>query len=109
MPWGGAYNRVRPDATAFVHRNERFQIKHSVTVDPGASQGVKVDAQRWILRSWESVHSWGSGRVFPNFVDPELQGWADAYYGTNYHRLARVKARYDPTGFFRFHQSIPVP
>jgi hypothetical protein len=26
-PWGGAYNRVRPDATAFAHRRERFLLK----------------------------------------------------------------------------------
>ena len=108
MPWGGAYNRVRPDATAFVHRQELFQLKHSVTVDPHTSVGEKEEAQRWLLRSWESVHAWGSGRVFPNFIDPELEGWAEAYYGTNYERLLRVKARYDPTGFFRFSQSLPV-
>jgi FAD/FMN-containing dehydrogenase len=46
--------------------------------------------------------------VFQNFIDPDLEGWADAYYGTNYERLVRVKARYDPTGFFRFHQSLPA-
>jgi FAD/FMN-containing dehydrogenase len=108
MPWGGAYNRVRPDATAFVHRDELFQIKHSATVDPEASAEAKADAQKWVARSWETVHPWGSGRVFPNFVDPDLEGWADAYYGTNYAHLVRVKARYDPTGFFRFHQSLPV-
>ena len=28
--------------------------------------------------------------------------------GTNYDRLVQVKAQYDPTGFFRFHQSLPV-
>jgi FAD/FMN-containing dehydrogenase len=109
MPWGGAYNRVRPDATAFVHREELFQLKHLATVEPEALPGEKENAQRWVSRSWGLVHPWASGRVFPNFVDPELQNWADAYYGTNYERLVRVKAKYDPTGFFRFHQSIPAP
>jgi FAD/FMN-containing dehydrogenase len=108
MPWGGAYNRVRPDATAFVHRDELFQLKHSVIVAPEGSTGQKADARKWVARSWGSVHPWGSGRVFQNFVDPDLKGWADAYYGTNYDRLVRVKARYDATGFFRFQQSLPV-
>jgi FAD/FMN-containing dehydrogenase len=108
MPWGGAYNRVRSDATAFVHRDELFQLKHSVTVDPEASTGEKANAHRWITQSWESVHPWGSGRVFQNFADPDLQNWTEAYYGTNYDRLVRVKAQYDPTEFFRFHQSLPV-
>lgn len=108
MPWGGTYNQVRHDATAFVHRDELFQLKHSVTVDPDASPGEKVDAHKWVIRSWESVHPWGSGRVFQNFIDLELQEWAEAYYGTNYDRLVRIKAQYDPTGFFRFQQSLPV-
>jgi FAD/FMN-containing dehydrogenase len=108
MPWGGAYNRVRPEATAFVHRGELFQLKHAATVDPQGSIGEKDRARGWVIRSWASVHPWGSGQVFQNFIDPDLEGWADAYYGTNYERLVRVKARYDPTGFFRFHQSLPV-
>jgi FAD/FMN-containing dehydrogenase len=108
MPWGGAYNRVKPDATAFVHRDELFQIKHAAVVDPEGPPGEKADARRWVARSWAAVHPWGSGRVFQNFIDPDLEGWADAYYGTNYERLVRVKARYDPTGFFRFHQSLPA-
>ena len=58
-------------------------------------------------RSWTLVHPWGSGGVYPNFPDPDLQDWAHAYYGTNYDRLRRVKAAYDPDGFFRFHQSLP--
>src|SRR4029453_11538110 len=81
MPWGGAYNGVRPDATAFVHRGELFQLKHSVVIDPSASTREKEAAHQWVTRSWASVHSSGSGRVFPNFPDPELVEWASAYYG----------------------------
>jgi FAD/FMN-containing dehydrogenase len=107
MPWGGAYNRVPPDATAFVHRAELFQLKHAAVVDP-ATTSAREAAHRWITRSWASVHPWGSGRVFQNFADPDLEHWADAYYGTNYDRLVRIKARYDPGNRFRFRQSLPA-
>lgn len=108
MPWGGAYNRMRSDATAFVHRDELFQLKHAVVVDPQAPQREKDVAHRWVTRSWEAVHPWGSGRVFQNFPDPDLREWARAYYGTNLDRLVRVKARYDADSYFRFDQSLPV-
>jgi FAD/FMN-containing dehydrogenase len=108
MPWGGAYNRIRPDATAFVHRDELFQLKHSVVIDAEAATRDQEAARLWVARSWALVHPLASGRVFPNFADPELEDWASAYFGPNYPRLIQVKARYDPAGFFRFHQSLPV-
>jgi FAD/FMN-containing dehydrogenase len=108
MPWGGAYNRVEPEATAFVHRRELFQLKHAVVADARASTSEKEAAYRQVLRSWASVHRWGSGRVFQNFSDPDLEQWSDAYYGTNLDRLMRIKARYDEVGFFRTPQSLRI-
>ncbi|HEX6674334.1 MAG TPA: FAD-binding oxidoreductase [Actinomycetes bacterium] len=106
-PWGGAYNRVPEDATAFAHRGERFLLKHAVVVDPGATPAETEAARAWLRRSWATVHPWGSGRVYPNFPDPDLDDWARAYHAGNLERLLRAKRRYDPDGFFRFHQSIP--
>jgi FAD/FMN-containing dehydrogenase len=107
LPWGGAYNRVRADATAFVHRAELFLVQHLASINPGASQAESGAARDWLARSWALVHPSGSGGVYPNFPDPDLQDWAHAYYGANYSRLLRVKAQYDPGNFFRFHQSLP--
>lgn len=53
------------------------------------------------------MHPWGSGGVYPNFPDPDLEDQARAYHGTNLQRLSRVKAAYDPDGFFDLYQSIP--
>ena len=50
----------------------------------------------------------GSGRVYPNFPDPELDDWGWAYYRENYARLRRVKATYDPDGVFHFNQALPT-
>ena len=105
-PWGGAYNRMPEDATAFVHRHERFSLKHTATVRSDSSQVAKDAARRWLTQSWRTVRPWGTGRVFPNFPDPDLADWRHAYYGTNYPRLRRVKGSYDPADFFRFHQSL---
>jgi hypothetical protein len=78
-----------------------------VVLDPGASAAEREAARRWLARSWELVRPWGSGRVYQNFPDLDLTDWAQAYYGANYDRLVRIKARYDPGDFFRFRQSLP--
>jgi hypothetical protein len=93
---GGAYNRVPEDATAFAHRHESFLLEH---VAPVSDAG-------WARRSWAIAHPYGSGRVYPNFPDPDLPDPADAYHGPNHARLVRVKHRYDPLGLLHFPQSL---
>jgi FAD/FMN-containing dehydrogenase len=105
-PLGGAYNRVPADATAYVHRDERFLVEHVAVVDPEAATATRGTARQWVARSRACVHPWGSGRVYPNFPDPDLADWTEAYYGTNYERLVRVKRTYDPQNLFRFEQSL---
>jgi len=92
---GGAYNRVPADATAFVHRSERFLLEH-----------VAHGGDQWLDRSWTRAHAHASGRVYPNFPDPDLDDWAAAYHGGNTERLRAVKRRYDPERLFRFPQAI---
>jgi len=98
IPWGGAYNRPAPNETAFPFRQERFMVQHAITVDPGSIARVAFDADAWVTRSWELIHPWATGGVFPNFGDPALIDPAAAYYGPNFARLTQVKARYDPDG-----------
>jgi FAD/FMN-containing dehydrogenase len=108
LPWGGAYNRISADATAFAHRAELFLVQHLADIKPGASEAEGDAARDWLARSWAIVHPSGTGGVYPNFPDPELQDWPHAYYGQNYGRLLRVKAHYDPGNFFSFRQSLPA-
>jgi FAD/FMN-containing dehydrogenase len=98
-PWGGAYNRVAADATAFPHRDALFLLKQAVTVRPADGQAAARD---WLERSWAAAHPWGSGGAYPNFPDPDLPEPGRAYYLGNYERLRQVKQRYDPAGCFRF-------
>ena len=106
-PWGGAYNRVAPDATAFPHRDARFLLKPGAVLAPGADREA---ARRWLTRTWEIAHPHGTGGAYVNFPDPELEGWERAYHGDNLARLERVKADYDPDGIFSFPQSVrPAP
>jgi hypothetical protein len=105
-PWGGAYNRVPADATAFVHRDARFLLKQAAMVGPDANGAQRRAARSWLAESWALVHPWGTGGAYQNFPDPDLDDWAHAYYGDNLDRLVRVKARYDPGDFFRFAQSL---
>jgi FAD/FMN-containing dehydrogenase len=95
-PWGGAYTAVPSSATAFVHRDALFLLKHAAEV-----AGVNGAASGWPTRSWELAHPWGTGGVYPNFPDPELADAGHAYYGGNLGRLMQVRKHFDPDGFFR--------
>jgi FAD/FMN-containing dehydrogenase len=105
-PWAGAYNRVPADATAFAHRAERFLLKQEAIIGADASEAERRAARTWLSRSWALVHPSGSGGVYANFPDPELEDWGRAYHGANLDRLRRVKATYDPGNLFQFDQSI---
>ncbi|MBB5785763.1 FAD-binding oxidoreductase [Jiangella mangrovi] len=92
---GGAYDRVPAGATAFAHRGQRFLLEHGAAV-----------SSAWPDVSWAIAHGDGSGRVYPNFPDPELGDDAPlAYHGENLPRLAAVKRRYDPDRMFTFPHS----
>jgi FAD binding domain/Berberine and berberine like len=100
MPWGGAYNRVPADATAFPHREELFLLEHSAVVPAGCDAAATRAARAWLSDSWELVHPSGSGGVYANFPDPDLPDERRAYWGVNLARVRRVKEKYDPEGVF---------
>jgi hypothetical protein len=100
MPWGGAYNRVPADATAFPHREELFLLEHSVVVPAGFDAAATEAARAWLSDSWELVHPSGSGGVYANFPDTELPDEQRAYWRGNLERVRTVKEKYDPEGVF---------
>ena len=100
MPWGGAYNRVPADATAFPHREELFLLEHSVVVPARLDEVATEAARAWLSDSWELVHPSGSGGVYANFPDADLPDEHRAYWGANLERVRLVKEKYDPERLF---------
>jgi hypothetical protein len=100
MPWGGAYNRMPSEATAFPHRKELFLLEHSIVVPAGFDTAASEAARAWLSDSWELVHPSGSGGVYANFPDVDLPDEHRAYWGGNLERVRRVKEKYDSEGLF---------
>ena len=94
--YGGAINRVAPDATAFVHRNVLFCVQY-VSYNGGAS---------WLRSTHAAMRPHVTGGAYLNYTDPDLHDWQSAYYGSNYRRLLEVGAAFDPHHFFNFPQAI---
>lgn len=105
--FGGAINRVSPDATAFVHRNALFSIQYAATWNANDPASIVAENHTWLTSMWQAMRPYASGAAYQNYIDPDLTNWQQAYYGTNLPRLQRVKATYDPGNFFSFAQSIP--
>jgi FAD/FMN-containing dehydrogenase len=91
-PWGGAYNRVPANATAFPHRDARFLLKQTATVAAGNRPGD------WLDESYTLTHPYGTGGAYPNF--PERGVSDEVYYLGNTGRLRQIRAAYDPEAMF---------
>jgi FAD/FMN-containing dehydrogenase len=94
--YGGAINRVHPNATAFVHRNALFCIQY-LTYNWGSA---------WLAQTRAAMRPYASGFCYQNYIDPTLKNWQHAYYGSNYKRLLAVRREIDPEHRFNFPQAI---
>jgi FAD/FMN-containing dehydrogenase len=104
---GGEINQVPPDATAFAHRDSLFVFAAETCWADHDRPAVAAANLRWLGEFYRDIFGRKPpGYSYQNFPDPTLRDWRHAYYGANYHRLVRVKRKYDPTGFFRYPQAI---
>jgi hypothetical protein len=97
--YGGAINRVAPDVTAFVHRDELCSIQY-------LAYGAAGPAAAWVRGARHALAQWTSGRAYQNYIDPDLADWRRAYYGANLDRLESIKHAVDPDRVFAFKQAI---
>lgn len=103
---GGAVNRVGPADTAFVHRDSAFLAQYLAYWPESATAAEAARHRAWLDGLWRDLRPWASGRAYQNYIDPELAGWREAYYGPNLDRLERVRRTYDPDRLFRFPQAL---
>jgi FAD/FMN-containing dehydrogenase len=104
--YGGAINRIAPDATAFVHRRALCSAQYSGAFDPAAPADHLAANRAWLQTMYAELRPAASGAAYQNYIDPTLTDWRRAYYGANYDRLVAVQRRYDPHHLFRFPQAI---
>jgi FAD/FMN-containing dehydrogenase len=98
----GAVTRVPPDAMAFPWRQAGWSIWIGSQWSTAAERAAVLD---WVQRSRESLRPFSSG-VYVNVLDDEGPERVRESYGGNYPRLRTIKAKYDPTNFFRVNQNI---
>jgi FAD/FMN-containing dehydrogenase len=101
--YGGAAARVAPDATAFAHRAAAFDIGTLAQWSDPAQSEANI---AWARAFADALKPHSSGGYFLNFLDQEGDDTIRAAFGPNYARLAKIKAKYDPTNFFRLNQNI---
>jgi len=101
--YGGAINRVEPDATAFVHRTAFCSAQYASF----AAGDLPAD-RAWIASTRIALEPFSNGEAYQNYADPDRDDWAFAYYGANLARLQQIKRAVDPDNVFSFPQSIPL-
>ena len=106
----GAQTSEPVGGSAFPHRDALFYS------EPGAGWGTRGEpdsgdaitpiAQAWVAEFSQALRPYVNG-AYVNVPNIGMAEWETAYWGSNFDRLRRIKAKYDPHNVFQYEQSIP--
>jgi FAD/FMN-containing dehydrogenase len=102
---GGRIARVGEAETAFRGRTTRYVVNPEANWELPADDDANVGWARSVLQELEPHAAGGAYLNFPGFLE-EGQDLVRASHGSNYARLAALKARFDPENLFRRNANI---
>lgn len=100
---GGAIARVPIAETPYANRDALYDCFPISIWDNPVDDEAHI---RWARDVWDAMRPFSTGGVYANNLGEEGADRVRAAYGENYPRLAALKAKYDPTNFFRLNQNI---
>jgi FAD/FMN-containing dehydrogenase len=99
----GSAARVSSTATAFAHRHDQWDCLMLTQWDRRADDEQNI---RWTRELYARMEPHLERAVYVNDLGGDEGDRIRSAYGANYDRLAAVKAKYDPTNFFRWNQNV---
>ena len=100
--FGGAVRDVGPSDTAFANRDAEFDFIPAAIWHEGEDPASSI---AWVRDTWAAMKPYSCGVYMNGLGDGDDERLSDAV-GANEARLRKVKARYDPTNFFRLNTNI---
>ncbi|XP_056690022.1 berberine bridge enzyme-like 17 [Spinacia oleracea] len=117
-PYGGRMSEIPEDATAFPHRaGNLFKIQYLTLWQNHSVEATNknIQATRDLHTTFTPFVSNNPRETFLNYRDIDIGtningtlDFAMDFFKNNVKRLLQVKAKVDPTNFFRYEQSIPI-
>lgn len=103
--FGGAVQRVAPDATAFGDRSMPFMFSLDAIWSDAADDAANIG---WVRATWAGMQRHSNGRLYLNFPGlGEGEGLVrEALGAETYRKLQAVKRKHDPENLFRMNQNI---
>ena len=99
----GAFSRVPEDATAFGHRNWRYNLVITTMWTNSADTDANI---RWTREFFDAMQPFRADAAYVNYLGDVTDDGLRAAYGRKYEKLAALKDKFDPTNFFSMNQNI---
>ena len=104
FPLGGAVNELPEDHSAVGNRDAAAVLNISAAWDNAANDAENVE---WARSAWRDMRQFSTGGTYVNFLtEEEGDDRTRAAYRSNYPRLARLKAEWDPGNLFHTNKNI---
>jgi len=109
--WHGAAARVPQDKTAFPHRREGFNM---ALISQWRDTATNPENIAWARESYAAMEPFCAEARYVNYLDQDDTSDIAGPFGSNYARLAKIKATWDPGNVFHLNQniqpaSVPLP